>query len=276
MKKQFLPTLIAVILLAPVPSLRAQLVGVEYDTGRFYTVSTVDGSLQLIGESGISGIGSLEWNPLDGNVYGFTTGASPVLYQFSIASSFDDVTAVPIGPLGIFTFEGGLVFSPTGAAYAVNGGVTVPALLSLNLSTGAATVISSFADRHDLAGLGWRSDGLLIGLDGTTNALLTIDPITAAVTTIEDVGPPAGSLGGMALGENVGYFVTGGPLANIPGSNSLYSFDPFTGEQFLIADYENQIVGSGLSGLTFVPEPATLVLLSIGGIFIRRCSSSKK
>jgi hypothetical protein len=276
--KKLSQILFAVIMVTHVSSLRAQLVGVEYDTGRFYAISTIDGSLQLIDDTGIAGIGSLEFNPQDGTAYGFTTGeaATPTLYRFTISPTLDDVTAELIGPLGISTFEGGIAFSPSGTAYAVNGGVTVPALLSLNLSTGAASVVGSFADRHDFAGLGWRSDGLLIGLDSTDNALLTIDPVTVAVTTIGPVGDTVGTVGGMALGETGGFFVTAGPGAIRPGSNSLYSFDPFTGAQFLIADYGNQFVGRGLSGLTFVPEPATLTLLCIGGMaLLRRRSGSK-
>src|ERR1043166_6306612 len=123
-----------------------------------------------------------------------------------------------------------------------SGGSTVPALLSIDLATGDASVIHMFADRHDFNGLGWRSDGMLIGLDATTNALLTIDPVTAAVTTLQDVGGTIGTVGGVALSPEIGYFVTAGPQAAIPGSNSLYSFDPFTGDQVFIANYQNQIV----------------------------------
>lgn len=255
-------------------SAQAQLVGVEFNTGRFYVISTVDGSLQLIDDTGITGIGSLEFNPADGHVYGFTTGGSATLYRFHFAPTLDDVTAEAVGSLGLFTFEGGLAFSPNGSPYAVNGGVTVPALMSLNLGTGGASVISFFANRNDIGGLGWRSDGMLIGLDSTTNALLAINPATAAVSTIEETIEPVGSLGGMALNGSTGYFITAGPLAAIPGSNSLYSFDLFTGEQILIRDYENIIVGNGISGLAFIPEPTTLVLLAVGGFAALRRRSN--
>jgi hypothetical protein len=211
-----------------------QLIGVEEDTGKFYSISTADSATQLIASTGITGLGALEFNPHDGFLYGFTTGASPSLYRFTIPPTLDDVTSELVGPLGVFAFEGGLAFSPDGTAYAVNGGVTAPFLLTLNLSTGQATVVHSFEGRHDIAGLGWRSDGLLIGLDGTDNSLLTIDPLTAAVTTIDDVAAIVGGVGGMALNGNLGFFVTAGPLAINPGSNELYRLDPLTGEQFLV------------------------------------------
>ncbi len=264
--------ILAVIVLAPTPSLRAQLVGVEFNTGTFYSISTTDGSLQLIGDTDIANIGALEFNPQDGFLYGFTTGAAKLtnLYRFTISPSFDAVTAELVGPLGLSIFEGGIAFSPLGGAFAVNGGVTVPALLSLDIATGDATLINFFADRHDINGLGWRSDGLLIGLDNTDDALLAIDPITAGVTVIDQVGAAIGSVGGMAMGEAGNFFVTAGPLAADPGSNSLYSFDPFTGDHVFIASYENQILANGFSGLAFVPEPATLTMLALGGLALLR------
>jgi hypothetical protein len=270
MNQRLSQTLVCALALTPLSAASAQLVGVEYDTGRFYSIDTNDGSFELIDDTGLAGIGSIEFNPLDGKVYGFTTGANPMLYQFAISASLDEVTPVAIGPLGVFSFEGGMAYSPAGVAYAVNGGVTVPALLTLNLGSGLASVVSSFSGRHDFAGLGWRSDGVLIGLDSTDNALLAINPANASFSVLEEVGPAIGTVGGMALGSNVGYFVTAGPLATIPGSNSLYSFDLITGEQFFIANYEDQILGSGFSGLTFVPEPATLGLLTIGGLALLR------
>ncbi len=260
--------MIACALAAPA---NAQLVAVEEDTGRFYAVSTVDSSMQLIGSTGIVGLGALERNPNDGHFYGFTTGPSPSLYRFAIPSSLDQVTPQLIGPLGVFAFEGGLAFSPNGTAYAVNGGVTVPVLLTLNLTTGAASIVNTFAARHDIAGLGWRDDGLLIGLDSTDNSLLTIDPLTAAVTTIDQVAATVGGIGGMAVDGSLGYFVTAGPTATNPGSNELYRFNPITGEQFFIGSFDQRVLGSGFSGLTFVPEPATLFLVALGsGALLRR------
>jgi len=243
----------------------ATLIGVEEDTGDFYAISTADASIQLIGHSGVTGLGTLEFNSRDGFFYGFTTGAAPVLYKFSIPASLDAVTPQSIGPLGLFAYEGALAFAPDGTAYALNAGVTVPSLFTIDLDTGQATVVNSMIQRHDIAGLGWRSDGVLIGLDSTDNALLEIDPTTASATTIDSIMPIIGGIGGMALLPNdAGYFVTGGPLAVNPGSNELYSFDALTGEHFFIGSFEDLIVGTGFSGLSVVPEPATLVLLVMG------------
>jgi hypothetical protein len=244
------------------------LVAVEEDSGDFYAVSTSDASLNLIGNGGVTGLGSLEFNSHDGFFYGFTGGDAPTLYRFDIASSLDSVVAEAIGPLGLFAFEGGLAFGPDGTAFAVNGGVTVPSLVTLNLSTGQASVVGAMDGRHDLAGLAWRSDGMLIGLDSTDNALLAVNPSNATSTLIDDVAATIGGVGGMTLLGDVGYFVTGGPLAGpkgqSPGSNELFSFDPMTGEQFFVGSFEDVILGSGFSGLSVVPEPATLSLVLCG------------
>jgi hypothetical protein len=248
----------------------APLIGVEENTGDFYAISTTDASLQLIGHSGVTGLGALEFNLRDGFFYGFTTGAAPALYRFDIPTTLDAVTGQSIGPLGVYAFEGGLAFAPDGTAYAVNGGVTVPYLVTLNLNTGQATVVNSLQGRHDIAGLGWRGDGVLIGLDSTDNALLAIDPTTAGATTIDSISPIIGGVGGMALLDGSGYFVTGGPLAANPGSNGLYSFNAYTGEHAFIGSFENVILGSGFSGLTVVPEPATLTLLAFAGASLLR------
>ena len=48
MMKKFVRVLVGVVLLGPTTSLNAQLVGVEFNTGSFYSISTSDGSLQLI------------------------------------------------------------------------------------------------------------------------------------------------------------------------------------------------------------------------------------
>ena len=179
----------------------------------------------------------------------------------------DQVQSVDlVGELGVFLFEGGLAFAPDGTAYAVNGGVTTTALLKLGLDTGVATVVNMLSGRHDIGGLGWRSDGLLVGLDGTNDQLVTIDPVTLAIENIDELDPwpMMGSVGGMVLLGDAAYFATGGPLAISEGSNSLYTFDPVDGDPSWVGSFDGTITGTGISGLAIIPEPATLGLVLIG------------
>lgn len=257
------------------PAAQDPLIGVEETTGTLYNISRTDASLVEIGQTGLLGLGALEFNPADGLLYGMTTGQNASLYRITISPSFDDVLAVDlIGELGIFAFEGALAFAPDGTAYALNGGITQSALLTLDLDTGAATAIGLLEGRRDIAGLGWRSDGVLVGLDSTTDTLITIDPSDidpntsiVATTWIEDAAL-VGSLGGMVIAGDEAYYATANRWAAEEGSNGLFWFDPSTGAQagrgtFTPLDSNNF---TGISGLAIIPEPATLSLLLLGGL----------
>lgn len=259
------------------PVAQTSLIGVEHTTGTLYNISKTDASLVEIGQTGLSGLGALEFNPADGLLYGMTSGQHAALYRIEISPSLDDVLSVDlIGELGIFAFEGGLAFAPDGTAYALNGGVTQAALMTLDLNTGAATAIGLLEGRHDIAGLGWRDDGVLVGLDSTTGTLITIDPSsidpnTSIVATawIED-SALVGSLGGMVIAGDEAYYTTANRWAQSEGSNGLFWFDPSTGVQagrgtFASLDINNL---TGISGLAITPEPATLSLLLLGGLAI--------
>lgn len=250
-----------------VPTLAQPLIGVHFDSGNLYNIEASDASIGLLGGTGISGIGALELNPVDGFYYAVTTGSTASLYRLEISANLDTIESIAlVGPLGVNSFEGGLAFSlaPDGTAYAFNQGFNIPALYTIDLATGEASTVGVLDERHDINGLAWRSDGMLIGLDATEQELVLIDPATAALTTLAELTPIPGGVGGMTLLGANGYFVTAGPGSIIPGSNELWRFDPFTGEHFLVGDFDEVISGAGLSGLTIVPEPATLSLLLMG------------
>lgn len=263
-------TLACLTVVTPVRAGEFALIGVEEASGDLYTVSTVDASLTLIGGTGLSDLGALEFNPHDGQLYGLTMGEHAALYRISLSADLDEVLSADlVGELGLYAFEGGLAFGSDGTAYAFNGGVTQPALLTLDLDTGEATAVGLLDGRRDIAGLGWRTDGLLVGLDTTSNTLLTIDPVTAATAHLENVSPTIGSVGGMFLAGDMGYFTTAALGAESVGSNELFSFNAFTGEHFLIGDFFatlNANTDVGISGLAQVPEPVTVTLLALGSL----------
>ncbi|NER00091.1 MAG: hypothetical protein F6K30_25905 [Cyanothece sp. SIO2G6] len=243
----------------------ASLVGIDIDNGNLYSISNSDASLSLIGNTGISNIGSLESGP-DGKLYGFTIGSSSQLYTFDPANG----NASLVGRLNNgFIFEGGLAFSPSGIAYGTNQNTaSSPNMFSIDLSTGQATNIGLISGgSHDINGLVWRNDGKLVGLDRETNSLLEIDPNTANSSLIANLLPTVGDLGGATGNGSTGFFNT----AAISGSNELYSFDLFTGSNTLVGSFSPTITGGGISGIaqvkTTVPEPAsTLSTLLIGVI----------
>jgi len=111
--KETITSIFAGLALAFASATQAQLYGIDYDTGALYTISTQNAALSLVGQTHISGLGSLDFAP-DGRLFGITSGASAALYQINP----DTAVATRIGLLNIgFVFEGGLAFSPTGTAY---------------------------------------------------------------------------------------------------------------------------------------------------------------
>ncbi len=270
-------------LLVSANSAAAQLVGIDRDTGNLYEIATSDASLSLIGSTGIAApgpyLGSLEF-AADGFLYGVTTSANaalPTLYRINPTNA----ATVPVGTLGVSAFEGGLTFDGQGTAYATNSGTSGSALLyTLNMGTGAAAIVgtlaiagpggTSISAGYDINGLGTRSDGMLVGIDRVSNSLLLIDPTTALTTLLAPLGPTAGGIGGLVVNGNVGYFVTAGVNADTPGTNELYSFDPFTGAHTAIGMFDNNQIVNGFSGLAYISEPASVALLAFGALAMLR------
>jgi hypothetical protein len=235
------------------------LAGIDYATGRIYRLPTDGSEPSLVAQTGVQTLGSFELL-LDGNYYGITHD-DPTLYRF------DPVTFAPTA-LGRVTFttsmfEGAIAQSPDGTVYLTNGGTASTAqLLTLDLSTRVATAVGRLRQSGDadVNGLAWRGDGQLVALDRGAGGLVIIDPDTGAETMLQPLPFAIGAVGGMTLAGNVGYFVTGGPGSVVPGNNSLYSFDPFTGQATLIRSLANlTTAGEGFGGLAvLVPEPAAL------------------
>lgn len=245
---------------------RADLLGVDFNSGTLYSVSETNAALTPLGNTGITSFAAIEFAP-SGTLYGFTAGSS-TLYTINPLTA----ATSPVGPLGLsFVFEGGLAFAPNGTAYGTNSDSNVnPQLFSLNLTTGSATIIGTISGgNHDINGLAYRGDGNLIGLDRESNSLLVINPVTAASSVLNAVPTTVGAVGGMAVLNGVGYYNTGGPGGSIPGSNLLYSFDLFTGASTLVGSFAPTITGTGISGLAAIPEPDSIVLALVGcaGLF---------
>lgn len=269
---------LSVLMISATPSaLGVELIGVDFDTGDVYGISLDTAVLTPLGTTGIAGFGSLEFAS-DGTLYGFTTNLQPgarTLYQLD---PLDSYAAHEIGLLNQNSvFDGSLVIAPDGTAYGTNrGDMLAPDLFTIDLGSGVTSPIGTISvdgdTRHDINGMTWRNDGMLVGLDRIENALLAINPADATAEIIAYVTPDAGGVGGMAVWGDTGYFATAGPDAIPGGSNELYTFNLFTGHHELVGSFDDTITeGSGISGLAIIPEPASLFLVAVGGlVFLRR------
>ena len=274
--------IVAIFSLAAVSNAAAaQLYGIENDTGNLYRISTADAALSLVGNTGISNLGSLEYRPSNGLLYGIRSQLidghlAGSLYRINPANASATLVGL-LGPENVG--EGGLVIATDGTAYATQMNFSDnPTLFKINLDTAATTTVGTISGgNHDINGLAWRSDNMLVGLDRVTNSLLVINPSTAASSVIAAVSSPVGAVGGMAAIGDSGYFSTSGPI--VPGaSNSLYSFNLNSGAHTLIGSFAPTISGFGIGGLALVPEPAsvTLAALAIVPLFLLRRRSQLK
>jgi len=267
-------SLLFLALLGAKASHASELVAIDYTSGILYNVNSSNAALTAIGSTSVTGtygFGDIQFAP-NGTLYGTTIGPESALYTINPQTA----AATLVGNLGIYTYEGALAFAPNGTAYGLNGLATGEGgpdqLLTINLATGAATVVANLG-YIDVNGLLYRGDGMLVGLEDFSNSLVVINPQTGTVTTLASLPFSVGDLGGMTMYNGTGYFATGGDdsaQGGGTGTDSLYSFNPYTGAYSLVGSFPAGIAEPGISGIagltttTAAPEPGALGLLALG------------
>ena len=252
----------------------ADMFTIEFQTGFLYAVSSEDASLTFVGDTELSLPGGLAYH--DSDLFSFTAGDSPELYRIDPQTG----TSTFVANIDVPQFsEGALTFSPEGKIYAAYTGFGGnPSLVTYDLHTGVTGTVGPISSApHDINGLVWRDDGMLLGLDRITNSLLTIDPHTAVASELAKLEPAVGGAGGMTMANNgQGYLATGSDQSNAPGTNSLYSFNPYSGDISFVGEFDLNLTDLGLSGLAYVPEPAASYYLAVALSFLvlrlRDCS----
>jgi hypothetical protein len=230
---------------------RAQnLIGVDWNSGQLYSISTTTGVASPGLSTGLAGIADIAMAP-SGTLYAMTTffAGPSSLYRIDVGTGAPTL----VGTIGAQISEGGLTFAPNGTLY----GVQTPAaggrgLFTLDPMTAALTPVGIIAGAADLNGIAWRGDGYLIALEHTTATgarVMIVDPTNALVVTTFMLPANIGSISGMAYQGATLYIATGAVGSSVQGLNSLYTFDPFTGLSQLVGSLGAAVVGDGVCGL---------------------------
>tara|TARA_E500000318_G_scaffold68442_1_gene63235 strand:- start:23937 stop:24767 length:831 start_codon:yes stop_codon:yes gene_type:complete len=244
----------------------ADLIGVNYSTGDVFSIDTSTAQSTRIGQTstGIMGID----RDTSGRIMAITDG---IVGKLSVLNE-QSWELETVGNLGAgFTSEGGLAVNDIGELFAgtrlAGGG---RAIFQIDPDTGSMMQsITLSRSSLDLNGLQFRNDGVLVGIDAIANELVSIDPLSGEMTTITSLSSTnPGAVGGLAIDNGVGYFVTAGTVSGSNGDNSLYSIDLYTGQQQLIGSLGAEAgSGFGIGALTgpAVPTPTSSLLLCMAG-----------
>jgi len=226
-----------------------------------YDINPATGQTSNPRSTGVSLLGALAFAS-DGTLYALPAGSNPNLYTINPVSG----AATTVGSTGTpLVIEGGLAFSSAGTLYGLYYPTGSPPLgprnlLTINRSTGAATVVGAMNGTDDPSTLTW-DNGNLYTLDTRTNfggnaLLFTLNPNTGAVltTTQTNLNLQNAPVIGMAVDPATGtfYVAAGNP-------DLLYTMHPATGFCTSLGTINPN--DHTITGLAFLPEPAMFWIL---------------
>lgn len=248
---------------ATVTAAPVELWGYSADqNGSLWTIDPASGALDNGVAVGMAPVGGIAADA-DGQLYGLLTRLGPIANHL-VRLDRGTGAITDIGNTGMDVYEGGLAFDPTsGGLYGIQHG---PSDLTLNLfqidkATGQATIIGPLSPTRaaDFSALAFDEGGALYVLDTSNERLLHVDPSNAATLSSVDLSAPLGATAGMAFHPEDGSLYVADGEAN--ATNQLYTLDVGTGQLTTVGPID---LDHGISGLTFVPEPASGLLLITG------------
>jgi hypothetical protein len=241
-----------VIGLAISPVTAASLYGVasygSFGTQSLYEIDTMTGVATLVGDTGVEQFNGIAYDAIAGSLYGYTTDAETYVLSLGTGAATLIADAPGIVP------EGDLAFDNSGMLFTTNGGD----LATLDLGTATLTAVGDMGlVADDVSGLAFAATGAIWGYakNGTfEDSLLTIAPDTGVASEIGTLGIFSdAAVGGLDVDPDSG-------VLYLSDGASLYTVDGGTADATLVGDHGL----GGMSGIAFVPEPASIGLLVIG------------
>lgn len=239
------------------------LFGSDADTQELYIIDTTNASTIKVGSFGVEGnMAGLAYDTHHDIMYGTTTATDKL---YSIDYTTGDATF--IGDLGVSLIHGLAYDNSTEMLFGTYGSSEGDGLYQIDVSTGNSTLIGNtghFYNDHlnTVSGLAVHplTNDLygIIGGPTSVSALVRIDKTTGSGTFLHEYSIP--NLEGLA-------FLPDGTLyATDNWSGNLYTLDILSDSTQLIG---NTGFGNAL-GLASVPDPATIMLLGLGGLVVLR------
>ncbi len=236
---------------------------------QFFRVSLADPSNRIFINSAVTyGTFALDFDPTASTLYSINNTTRELGTIDPDTGLFTGIAAVSgVGAADNFL---DLTIGPDGTAYMAAAGAApaLPTLYTLNLATGAATAIAAFTGAGLIIDMAVDRDGVLYGHDIGTDALVTIDPTTAAVTTVGPHGLAANFAQGMDFdwSTNALYatIYTGG------GTGQFVSWDTATGAVTMLVDTTPWNMEMEMTVRSPIPGPASAGLLGVAGLLALR------
>jgi hypothetical protein len=224
-----------------------------FSTQNLYEIDPATGAATLIGSTGLTEINGIDYHEMYGIMVAYTTDSD--LYALDLSTGAATLLADAPGIVP----EGDLAYS-AGTWYASNGGD----FGTVDQGTAAFASIGAMGPLADnVAGVAVDVTGNVFGYSkngANEDSLISINMGSGAAAMVGLTGLNADqAVGGLDFNpdDNVLFLTDHG---------SLYTVDTSSGAATLVGAHGVD----GMSGLAFVPEPASLLVIMLGALLLRR------